>query len=338
MGCLASKPASDEEKQEICKVCAKDMMNLCVDEAMTDPSQIKIVAPPALTKIKETSAKLRAAAAEAKSAADAEGEEAAAEAEPAEGGGGAFGFGGMISSVLNTGADLVGQAVEFAADMGNKGISKALEGMSDMLDSAIQQVEEPMTTIGKDLVTGKKVELTNSLKEYIGNAAVPNAVALCMESEQPDAISKLIIGEAKGPVAEKLQPVVVAGVEKNPAIKAWDSCIEKYNGAIDKLKQMQETVQLPLADWAPEKVELDLKKYICEEAVGELGRLMGEAEGRRRANPEKMGKFPEIFEKVFKKRDTKNMTQAEKDKDEVENELTAKDYEAVTKNNQVAAA
>lgn len=311
--CGSSKPATVEEKQEICKVCAKDMLNLCIDDALASPDKIKVAAPPALDQIREASAALKSAAADA--AARAEGEEEEEEPES----GGMFGSlgglaGGLVGKVLGAASD----AISFAADMGAKAISKALSKSAELLDKAIEQVEEPMTDIGQEIVTEKKAELSTGLKEYVRDAPVPNAEQLCMSNDS-DAITKFMMqGEAAKQVADKLKTVVEGKLGEHKVIKAWDECIGLYNklcGEVEKL-DLGDSVKLP-------PIELDLQMYICEQCGSQLGTLMGTAEGTHRASPANKGSFPDIFEKVFKTGE-----RTEKD------ELLLSDYKAVTKDQQ----
>lgn len=304
--CVSAKPATDEEKQAICKVCAKDMMNLCAVKALESPDKIKVEAPPALDSIRQASAELRKSALEVQAAAEAEGE-----AEPEEGGGGG-GFGGMLGGMVGKLMGAASDVVDMFADVTAKGIVKALNGSADLLDKAVDQVKEPMTSIGKDIVTDKKSELTDVLKEFIKAAPVPNAVPLCM-GDDPDAISKALITDASAGVSEKLLPIVGDKVKDHSAIKAWSDCIELYTKLAQEVEKLgRDNVKLP-------PVDVDIQKYICDQCAGEIGRLMGESEKEIRSSPANKGSFPDIFEKVFRKPKT------EKD------ELLLSDYKEVTK-------
>jgi len=300
MGCSASV-ASDEEKQEICKFIGKDMMNLCVDEALTRSGEISIKTPPQLQSIKDSSAKLKELG-EVK-------EKEAKEAGEEEGDGGGF-IGGMLNKAL----DVMTGAVEFAADMTASAMSKAFTKSAGVLDQGIEQVEKPMSTIGKDLVSGKNAELSAMLKEFIQKSSVPRAEALCM-GDDTDALSKCLITDASTDLADKLKAVVGEKLKEHKAITAWKKCIDTYN------KMCEQVAKMKLGeDFAPKTITLDLEAYVCKSCAEEIGRLMGESEKKIRAAPGNKGvKLPDLFEKVFKKPRT------EKD------ELLASDYNTIKK-------
>jgi hypothetical protein len=318
---MASKPATDEEKQEICKVCAKDMANMSIDEALNDASTMKIDAPPALDAIKQASQNLKDLAKEIRDKGlelGAGDDEEEAEAPAA---GGVMGsVMGMFSKAAEVAADVAGKAGEYSLRGVAKGIRKSAEG----LDEVIKGVEEPMTRIGEDIARAKKDEIIGVIKEYIKGGQVPKAEELCMKGE-PDAISKSLITAAAPDVATKLKVPVEAAMQESGTIKAWDACIDTYNAMCDQLAQMKDTLKEHLESemldsMVPGKIELDLNAYICEKVALEVGRLMGLVEARKRDAPQNLGSFPDIFLKVFRK-----------DKVEGRDDLMDKDFKEVTK-------
>jgi len=317
---MSAKPATPEEKQEICKVMAKDMADMCVEEAMNDPAQMSIKAPPDLDTIREASQSLKDLAEEVKAKVaelTADGEEEPAE--PASGGM----LGGMMN-MLGQAADVVQDGLGVVANLGAKGIAGGLVKMAEGLDATIAGVEEPMTTIGKDIAAAKKTEITDLVKQYIKGGQVPKAEELCMTGDN-DAITKSLILAASDDISGKLKDPVEDAIKEHTAIKAWDACIENYNAMCTKLGEMKDSIKAKvesekLDDFCPSPMEFDIKVYICQQTALEVGRLMGVAEARRRAAPQNMGSYPDIFLKVFRT-----------DKTEERDKLMDFDYKEVTK-------
>lgn len=306
MGACSSKPATDEEKQFICKAMGQEMLVLCVDDALTkeNANLIKIEAPPQLQSIKASSAKLKELGKDPSNVVEREGAE---EAKASEGGGGFF------AGMLNKAVDAMTGVAEFAAGMTAEAMSQAFTKTAEMLDKCVEQVETPMTTIGKDLVSDDIEQLSALLKDFIKHAQVPNAVTLCMGDEK-DALSKHIITEASAGVSDKLKPVVGPKVTQHKAIKAWKTLIDSYNQFCDQVKKFNLG-----DDFSPKPIELDIHDYICKSCAEQIGLLMAKSEGTLREKPGNKGAFPDIFEKVFKNPKT------EKD------DLLEKDYQSITK-------
>jgi len=304
MGCLASKPASDAEKQRICKAMAKEMMEFCAVEALNKPQDIVIKAPDDLDTIKKTSLTLKEKAAQFKKQAEEMGEED--EEEPADNGGGGGGMFGMLGSVLNTATDVLQTGMEFIAEKGLKGVAKTALALADGLDKAVAKVEEPMTSIGKDIAEKQKGNLSKALSDYIQNATVDNATELCMKPPSKDAISKATIVDTWSTLSEKLKPPVDEAINSHSVINAWDNCIKTFNDTITQITTLKDAasskLNIDLSDWTVEKVDLDLPRYICESTAKEVGRLMGEAEVAVRADVcerSQKSAYPDIFKKVF---------------------------------------
>jgi len=301
MGCSGSKPATDEERQEICKFVAKDLLLICVDDALKDPDKVKILAPSdSLQKIKEACVNIREAAAKLVEKGEEEGEE-----ENSSGGM----FGGMLGGLLDKAQDLVEEGMDKASELGCLGTSKAMNGLASGMEASVAKVETPFSTIGQELITAKKADIIQVLKETIKADSTPvdNAAKLCLDPDQPNAIANNLLSQGdvwKG-VVDKLLPISNAAVDKHNAVEAWDNVIISYNKACDQIAKMLESMKakVPALESfeGPSRIELDIKKYICEEAAKEIGRLMGEGEASRRQTPERLGQVPDTFLKVFMK-------------------------------------
>merc|ERR1719382_203920 len=88
-------------------------------------------------------------------------------------------------------------------------------------------------------------------------------------------------------------------LKEHQAIKMWHDAIGKYNSVVEKVKALKMGEKVPLKG-----IELDIKDYICEQTVLEIGRLMGEEEQRIRSDPKAATQggtcnHPVVFVKVF---------------------------------------
>lgn len=314
--CSKSKPATQEEMQIICKAAAKEMMTIfCIDDALKDPSQILIQVPPVLEDIRKTRDDLRKTAEELNNkVSDDPAEDNAEPAEPPKEEAPTSGLGGFmagamgaISKVKEQVQDLAEQGLEKAVELGSKGSAAALTQLATTLDEAVAKVEEPMQSIAKDVVTAVKPDVEKYLKDFVKEANMGGAVALCQGGEET-AISKALVNDQVDDLTAKLRPIVEAQIQKHAGLKAWDTAIDTYNKGIDGMKGILEKakefaaskqVELPEIN-TPSPIKLDIEEYICKSIVLELGRLMGEAETKHRAEPD-VGGASDIFIKVFKK-------------------------------------
>merc|ERR1719379_2024175 len=152
-------------------------MKLCADKAMTRSDEVNCLAPEEVQQMKKTIESMRAKAEECKNlSVDVPGvpkEVAVAAAVP---GGGMFG-------ALAKGVQAAANVAQAAADATVGGIGavmeKAITTAADGCDQAVQKLEKPFQTVGKDIVGEKKESLTKALQMFIGNAALVQSGDAC---------------------------------------------------------------------------------------------------------------------------------------------------------------
>jgi len=306
MGCGQSKPATDEEKQAICKSVAKEMLVVfCLEDALKDPSQIQVAAPDFIGKLAEGAAQFRAFAekvAELGGEDEEEAEEEAPAEEPASGG--MFGaIGGMFAAAKEGGAaGLLNHAKEQAMKFGTKAAVTALNGIADGLEGAVDGVEEPMSHIGQEVCTKDRDIVAQAVKDYVKTADIGNACALCWEKEN-DAITKTVIGEGQEHFSLKLKEVIAPHMKEFPVVARADAALDNFNKGLEKIQQAKDMLEKKGMDIpdavVPEPIDFDLDLYICQQTAAELCRLMAEAEQKHRDAPEDSAS--DQLKKVFKK-------------------------------------
>jgi len=200
-----------------------------------------------------------------------------------------------MMGMLNKGLAMAEKAMETVGDAVGQGFAVGFNSAADVLDNAVQGVEKPMSTIGADLITAKRAELIKVLSNHIVSAKVDTAFDLCQGPNT--AISEYIIGQASGNLSRQLMTVVGVFIADHDTIKMWDAAIGKYNKAIEAVNAAGMADKLQLKG-----IQLDIKEYICEQAVLGLCEQMAAEETKVRAAPQgKATRSPAVFFKVFNK-------------------------------------
>lgn len=291
MGCGASvKAANADEMRGLCANMSKEMMKICTRRAMEQYAEIKVKAPPDVQKMRDAVEDLRKWATEVK---DPE----TGDEEKKEGGGGMF---EKISGMAEKAIDKVNRGLESV-------IGAALNTAADQLEKAVNKIEEPFTTIGKDVIEAKKEQIWRVFELYIGNMKIlDDPVLLCRGSApygekeyaaaKKDAITGYLIDKADSSLTRQLLDEIQEEIQNHKGMKAWQDGIDKYNAGVEKVASMSCDLKL-----AP--IELNLAEYICEQIIKELGVRMGAKEAEVRANStgQAYGEQwrQEIFEVVF---------------------------------------
>mmetsp|Transcript_36805 Transcript_36805/g.55576 ORF Transcript_36805/g.55576 Transcript_36805/m.55576 type:complete len:292 (+) Transcript_36805:141-1016(+) len=277
MGCIVTKEASEEQRQEICKEAAKEMATLCLEPAASRADKIIVKLPPDFEKMKEVREKLLKLQEDATSGKPGEGDNA-----KSSGGGGIM---GMITKGLEKVGDAIGDTV--AASFG---------ALAEMMEASIKGLEGPMAEIAKDLIAAKKTEILKVLSNAIVSSGVENAEVLC-RGESKTAISEHFVQKSAISLGKQLLPDCGEFIKQHKAIQAWNAAVVAYNKAVEKLKAAG------LADkFKLEGIDGDIKQYICEQTVLGLGAQMGDEETKVREDPRgKPVRYPQIFTKVFTK-------------------------------------
>mmetsp|Transcript_52396 Transcript_52396/g.147008 ORF Transcript_52396/g.147008 Transcript_52396/m.147008 type:complete len:313 (+) Transcript_52396:105-1043(+) len=276
MGCGASagREATPEENKFIYAGMAKEMMTLCRAAALEKGSTVKIAAPPEIETMRTGATQLRDAASGGAAGDAADGEEGAAAAPSG-------GVAGMLKAGLAK-----------ATSVASQGASAVLGTVADGLDAAVCKIEQPFTEVGAGVIADKKQVISDVLAHYIHEVSVEEPEALCAAG--PSGISEKLITAAVPAIAEQLQPKVDEGVQQQMGLKAWNSAIETYNGAIEAAKAVVDVSNIL------KSIELDIRQYTCEQTVLAIGKLMAEQEAAIRSDPnEKAHLSPWVFTKVF---------------------------------------
>jgi len=168
-----------------------------------------------------------------------------------------------------------------------------LNAAADLLDKTIAGVEEPISTIGQDIVAVKKDDIAKVMSNHIVTSKVDGAVELCKGPE--NAISDYIVTKASRHVTTQLLLVIDEVLNDHKGIKAWDVAIVQYNQVIESVAALNISHKIVL-----KPIQLDMKDYICEQTVLAIGKEMGKEEAKIRQSPQgKSSDHPDIFFRVF---------------------------------------
>lgn len=294
MGCGASSrpKATPEQQKSVCSHMAKEMMKICVAYALENKELVKVIAPKEIADVRKTAADLREGAKKAPPPEEA----------PKEEGGG--GFMGKIGKLAEQAVDAVASAVE-------GGIGAAMTFAADQIDKAVDAIEEPLTTIGQDLITAKGPEIQKVYEAYIGNFTdgklqignvFDDPVGLVRgaspygpeeyEKASPTGLTNKLMSKLDSSLQETLLEAVREEIDNHAVIKNWQALIDKHNGAADKVESWCSDVKI-------KKIELKLDEYICEQVIQEIGTLMAVREKEVRKDSKNKSNYPVVFEVVF---------------------------------------
>eukprot|EP00429_Kryptoperidinium_foliaceum_P061118 CAMPEP_0176097914 /NCGR_PEP_ID=MMETSP0120_2-20121206/49093_1 /TAXON_ID=160619 /ORGANISM="Kryptoperidinium foliaceum, Strain CCMP 1326" /LENGTH=291 /DNA_ID=CAMNT_0017431919 /DNA_START=78 /DNA_END=953 /DNA_ORIENTATION=- len=273
MGCGGSREATPDEKQFICSQMAKEMMLICVHPAVDSAKTMKIAAPPEFDTLKKGAESLRGV-----TQADGAAETAATSS---------GGMMGMVQAGLNK-----------VGSIASQGASALLGGVAGTLDTAVSKVELPFTQVAGAVVTEKRDAIADVLCAHMIATKVPDAAT--MIASGPKSISDHLLTQATPDIAKELLPKVQDSLQSQPGLKAWNSAIETYNSAAEKVQSVQSSGGLPnLGLMKP--IKLDIAMYTCEQTIRGIGGLIADQEESIRKNPENQKtRAPEVFAKVFK--------------------------------------
>jgi len=299
MGCGASagpKPITVEQITQMCKDCCVRMEIICVNKAFEKPEAIKVKPPDSVQEMRKNVTEMKEAAKKVQSGDDfkASGGEKAAPA-----------VGGMLGAGLSALSSAADQVQNAAAGALGQGMSAGLEVLADALDKAVSGVEKPFETVGQDVIAEKKAEIINAYVACINGFTFTEPVKI-IRGDAPwnaeqyakvpgDAISNCLTSLAKADIIAKVTPVAEEAIKKHAVTSTWDGAIDKYNAAYDGISKYTD-----LEKQGIKKITFDLPKYIVEEIVNEIGKIMATEEKAVRADPKDKDKEkPHTFAKVF---------------------------------------
>lgn len=270
---------------------SKEMMKICVMDAMEHKDDVHVKAPPDVSNMRKTVDDLRNWHKEKEGDKGEEGEEKK---------------GGFLSKV----GGMVSDAAEAVADLTQQGVQKGLNVFADGLEAAINNVEEPFVTIGKDLLEVKGLEIVQCFEEYVGGivegkvkfgGVFDDPVFLVRgqsphgqaeyDAAQPDGITDNMMTKVDMSLYVAIIDQVKVEMDKHATVKNWNSAIESYNSAAERAKDMGCEVK---------PIELDIQMYITVEVVKEIARLMADKEKLVRQSSDGVCKnFPGTFSVMF---------------------------------------
>lgn len=307
MGCGTSR-CSSSQQAELFATAAKEMMWLCINQAISTPEkldQIKISSPTALEQVRQMATNLRKVGGVAKERLTvAQGGVGASDAAKK-----ASTDGGLLGDLGTVEKQLLGQAASFVdkaaqalgTGMGMAG-EKAFQLLADGLDSDTATFENTCSVAARALIHDSKDAFLAEYKAAIKQLQVHGAVQL-VRGDPPhgpaqykackgDAVTAYFNGKCSTILVEKLLPLARSHVSQHKVTEDWNNLKWKYDQANQKLGEFEsskELVQGPL--------EVDLPKHIVEQMVPQLATLMAAEEPPLRAEP--AGKGKKTFEVCF---------------------------------------
>ncbi|CAK0847635.1 unnamed protein product [Prorocentrum cordatum] len=303
MGCGASavpkNNCTDEQRRELCAENGRRMLQLCVPQALDKSSEVKVTVPQQLAGFKASANTLRDHAVKLREKKEKEG---TSDGGAEEGQEKKAGIGGFMDKV--TGA--IEGVAEKAGELVGKGVGAALDEAAKALDAAVDKLESPMSTVGRDIVEAKKAEIAKVYEEVIPTVLVDAEVPVALVRGEPpyglkeyqavpgSALSDKLTSLSRDKLAEQLEPVVKPALDEHSALKAFSAAMKAHEAAVAA------SAKLSPSGTALEKVEFDLGKHVIQEVISRLGELIAKEEAEIRKAPG--GKWPEdpqIFATVF---------------------------------------
>jgi len=278
MGCGGSKAATPLECDEICTGGVKEMLELCITNAFKNTNDLKIPLPPEMAKFRTAAAELRQAAADTKSSLTQGDAGAAGAAAGAKAGATGAMIGGMLGKAAAAAGGAAGDAAESLAG-----------AAADALEAATNKIEKPFEDAGKDLLAQKGDEITKLFQETLadtmkGMAHLDGATVMVRGQKNtnyaaapPTAISDWMVSKAKDKIEAAMLPIAQAVIAQLPVVLSTQDCIEKYN-KVDSMLASQ--LKRPA-----DPIKLDMNKYIVEQTIAGIGKLMGTQETENRKSP-----------------------------------------------------
>lgn len=303
MGCGASVPslATEDQKKEMMQWALKEMMIAIGTHAISNGKDVKVKAP--ADKLREFVAKLRKAA---EDAAPKEGEPAGAEKKTGGGMLGAFG-GGALGAGLNAAAGAAAGALEAGKDLAQQGVSKAITGAADGIDTGLAKMDAEFEKVGNDVTNEKGDVMIETYKKIINEKTVDNPVTYIWGKEPhglderkavaKDAVSRYITDNTKAELIDKMLDATKDAVKETGAVKAWKKAIDSFNDANTQLGNMGDIG----AKLKQEPITLDIERYIVEQIVTGYHDLMAKQEEALRSNPSSVSGCPKptTFERCW---------------------------------------
>jgi len=320
MGCGAGL-LNEQQRVEMFMLAAKEMMKLCVNDAMKHTNKIQVVAPGEPIQkawkfgeyLKESSAEIKQICEDKTEAKVDKANDLAQDVKDKASN--VTGMAGMLASAAATvGAVAVGAGgvvAEYTASGVGTVMEKTLSVAADGIFGAVNALDSPFKAIGQDIVDAKKDDIKRIYFNKIDGCRINNApdvVRGCspygpveykaiLESDSPARCCELLHSVCKDEILKELREIVEPEVKKHILINTWDKVIQNYNDANNKLGEYEY-----LARFKRDPIEFDMQEYIIGEVCKQFSDIMKICEKEARLKPsafKEQTDIPKIFDHVF---------------------------------------
>jgi len=322
MGCGCSvAPLSKDQLDTMFDFGARQMMKRCLIAAYAQKDTMKVQAPTTeMEAIRKMADAIHKLSAEIKEKMDAGQDKVAEKIEGAANSAtemaGKLG-GGWAEKAVGIAAGAAAKGIDIASDAAASGtgmvLEKILQGLANTLDAAIAAIDEPFTTVGKDIFNAKKNEIIKYYCDIIDGEfcrikdpqdAVRGA-APWGETEykacQTDKCVRTMQKQCTAKMQKELHEVVQEEIKKHTVTSAWDTLIKAYNRCTQELNEFVDQYSI-LKGLEMEPFKLDIGVHIVNHVVIEFYTLMMLQETEIRKNPIQFSKktdMPELFHLLF---------------------------------------
>lgn len=288
MGCGASveTAATEAEKAEMFNFALKEMMIHIGTVAITKGEEVQVKAPvDQVGKVRESVAKIRAAAKEAKEKMSG-GDGKAANAVNSAGG-----LLGGAASMLSSAAAAVDKGLDAAGGAAGGVAEAALNTFADGIEKIIFKLDEDFAKVGAEVAKAKIDAIIQVFKSVINDRKIENPQVLVRgapphgkteaEACPKDAVSGYLTDSARSDLVDAMLPVCEEAVKGSTACKSWKTLIDTYNSANAKIGELGESAK----QFQQAPIELEIERYIVEQIVLGYRKLMADEETAKRAAP-----------------------------------------------------
>lgn len=321
-----------EQQEELFCIAAREMLLLCAEKAVSEPSAVSISAPSDVANVRATVLSLGSCAEMAGSLVAMSGvANGSAVPQPASPPQQAQST-GIISGMLKKAADLAQEAERsFGGANAKKASLQAQAGVSigaeeslekktetgirriaEELESSVNIVEESLFGAGLRILDPKKEEVLGAFAalidqinvDYLRNPPSMGAIKL-IRGEMPcgqeqyqaclgDRVSTYFMKQSTAALEKSLRPILEDVINSDIIKQRWDVMLSKWGVANAKLGEFEFSKGFQQGE-----LQVDLIQHIVKEIVSQLGILMGKAEPTFRSNPLGKSRRPGTFALCF---------------------------------------
>lgn len=301
-GCSVPTPISDQQKDKIYELGAKQMMKRCLVYGYKHKADIKVKAPTEeLAQIRRFHEKLeeweKNVAAKVDGAKDSVNEKIDKGADKigdaaTKIGGNLFGAG--VDMLAGAAATVVTAGMEGAAAVSGAVAELALKGLAKTLGAAIHAIDKPFEDVANDIFEAKKEKIVEMYCKIIGDKVkIEGAIKLVRGDPPHDQAKEGKVGDTKSGSAcvllmqqnvtvkmqTELHKVVQEEINKHAVTKACDVLVETYNKIIKEVGEIEALKKIVGGE-----LKLDINTYIVNQCIIEFFTLMAKREVEIRTN------------------------------------------------------